>query len=192
MTRKTSPKGKNSEEDFWTKLHSTIANWNDAELTLAELQAHRLIEQHEKNGPKRSAVSAECARNYLFTRDFLKVAIKNRNQDEAIQAAIHLGLSSRMLLAGSPRNPTTGKSVIEMAFDEHRRETGRPKSRVIKANDTDQLIAVLQLYRTGSRFNYKQVAAELVRRGIKGRNGKSMSTKTIARRRSELVKAGKL
>ena len=57
-------------------------------------------------------------------------------------------------------------------------------------DDWRKLKDALDMHRTGSLYNYKLVAGELFRQNIKGRNGHPLSTKTIARLRQELERAG--
>jgi hypothetical protein len=124
------------------------------------------------------------AKAFLWGCKFLLDVMKYGDKEVAIQAAMFLGVSAFSLVpVGKDR---TIREVLN-AYEGHRKGGQGTKLFNIEVGDHSRTLKeVLEKCRTGKRHNYKEVAAQLYRGNIKGRGGKKISTKTIARLRQEL------
>jgi hypothetical protein len=177
----------NTQNVLPPELLAEITRNNDAVLNAAIRKANELIELcGEKVTPDAATLPGKAAA-FLSTVRSLTLTIQRGNRNEAIQAAICLGLSAPPFLATSPGKTTKGKTLFEVldAFGGH--ATGGQNSAALSdESDWQTLREALAKYRSGERPNFKQVASELFRQGIKGRKGKPLSTRTISRLYAEL------
>ena len=149
------------------------------------VEAH--IESHSEEPQPGPGTLAGMAAAFLLAIPSLLLIIERGTRDEAIEAAICLGLSARIFFATSPGKTATGKTIFEVlnAYEGHAK--GGDNTKLLESDeDWQQFKEVLDMCRTGNRHNYKEVAGKLFSRGIKGPKGRRMSEATVGRLRKEL------